>query len=934
MLWHRTLGALVSSFVILFALAARAQPTQSKINAAQEGPYAAVERARAQASKSLDASVFDSIALQYEIADRIQKDYPAQASTFRARAASWLKSANEGRDPLLTAAGQIVMRGYSSAVSSVRQGYAVYLPRDYDPKRAYPLMVVLHGGSANGNLFLGVVLGNNMNWKTYDYHLWDEFTPRYHPDWIVVAPDGFGQIMWRFMGEQDVLDVIDDVERHYHVDKDRVVLAGLSNGGVGAYSLGMRHASRFSAVLAIAGAPSWLQYAGGKIDPLQAQTLRPLSAMDLAENAINTDFRFFHGKVDPGPMRPAFVDAFGKHIAKLGVPYTEKWFDTGHDLLYLVVRQGALFKELEQVTRKHKPNEVRLVSGDHRAAQQHWLRITSFTRLPELARVRALAQGDEISLEVSGADSLEVTWRDAPLDASAQVRWVINGAVVGKSAKQGLADRVSFTRVGEHWRLGGPELPKNALRKQAGAAGPITDAYYGRMLHVYGTANPAHSAELRKQAERGARGWPLWLWRVNQPVVADSELSDEQLRDYNLVLYATPGSHSFLSRIEDQLPIRVEADAVVVGTQRFTDKGVGTKFIYPNPLNPKRYVIVQAAPTLEAVRAGHNLPDFLPDYVVYDAKTTRSRPRLLFPSSPPALGYFNQGWQIDETHTQRALARAKPAPAAAALTSQVAQREGNGPESADQDNPPSPLAVPVIPEAPAVPQQYATEPTTQAGKAAREIAKRVGSFPNFRGKIAGATWRVEPSSVWSIREAEVCLAQLSELGVQAQPWKAALPTPVATPVQLKAAVNGVTFRFLHPAAGSVLSCELAARLHDIAQTVAKHGVHTVWVMSAYRDHPYPSFHTLGLALDLSRFDTEAGPLIVKSDYQIDRTRETCAQPPPSAKGSDKHHKLHAIACDLAETGRFSSVLTPNYNAGHRDHFHLDIRPDDPRLFVR
>src|SRR5690606_14299973 len=124
----------------------------------------------------------------------------------------------------------------------------------------------------------------------------------------------------------------------------------------------------------------------------------------------------------------------------------------------------------------------------------------------------------------SGADSLEVTWRDAPLDASAQVRWVINGAVVGKSAKQGLADRVSFTRVGEHWRLGGPELPKNAPRKQAGAAGPFTDAYYGRMLHAYGTANPAHSAELRKQAERGARGWPLWLWRVNQPVVADSEL--------------------------------------------------------------------------------------------------------------------------------------------------------------------------------------------------------------------------------------------------------------------------------------------------------------------------------------------------------------------------------------------------------------------------
>ena len=44
------------------------------------------------------------------------------------------------------------------------------------------------------------------------------------------------------------LDVIDDVTRHYSVDEDRIVLGGLSNGGVGAYAIGTRHAWRFSAV--------------------------------------------------------------------------------------------------------------------------------------------------------------------------------------------------------------------------------------------------------------------------------------------------------------------------------------------------------------------------------------------------------------------------------------------------------------------------------------------------------------------------------------------------------------------------------------------------------------------------------------------------------------------------------------------------------------
>ena len=38
--------------------------------------------------------------------------------------------------------------------------------------------------------------------------------------------------------------------------------------------------------------------------------------------------------------------------------------------------------------------------------------------------------------------------------------------------------------------------------------------------------------------------------------------------------------------------------------------------------------------------------------------------------------------------------------------------------------------------------------------------------------------------------------------------------------------------------------------------------------------------------------------------------------------------LFEIACALADTHRFSTVITPNYDEGHRNHFHLDARPDD------
>jgi predicted esterase len=882
-------------------------------------------RLRDQRPAHVDASALDSIAYQLDVAGRINKDYATQAQAWRARAASWLKTAAQGRDPVLEARGQIIMRGYDSPISKIRQGYAIYVPKNYDPARAYPLMLVMHGGSANGNLFLGVVLGNNMNWKEYDQHLWDDFSPRYSPDWIVVAPDGFGQIMWRFMGEQDVLDVLADVQKHYHVDADQVVLAGLSNGGVGAYSLGMRQASRFSTVLAIAGAPSWVKYAGDKMDPLQAQALYPLSAMSLAENAIDTDFRYFHGHSDPGPMRPAFVEAFSKQIATLGVPYTEKWFDAGHDLLYLVMRRGAIFDELKKVRRNPHPKEVRLVSGDYRASRQHWLYLTRFARMPELARLRAVVDADAIQIETKNTRGFGLDLADVPLSAGDHLQVQIDGSTVYDGPRAPLGAALQFHRAGETWQRGA--AAEAGLEKRAGSSGPITDAYYDSVVHVYGSAgDEALTAQLRKSAERGARGWPLWLWRVEQTVLSDREVTDEVLRDHDVVLYGTPGSNALLTRMAASLPIQIEPDAIVAGEQRFTGPALGTKFIYPNPLAPGRYVIVQAGPTIEGVNAGHNLPDFLPDYVIYDARSTRSRPRLLFPdgSKPLALGYFDEHWRLDPTHTQATALHARPKRDAVA--------EGNGPESASHDIGKSKLPVPVAPEAPPPPTTFITDPGSQADKAAREIAHRVSTFTNYRSKIPGATWYVEPEHTWSIREAGACLEELGQKNVTVAAYSGALVTPVATPVSLHGAVAGVTFRFMHAGAGVVLSCELATHLVDIAEVVARHGVTIVYVLSAYRDHPYPSFHTLGLALDLSRFDTPSGPLTVQTDFLIDRDHETCSA--EAHHGGPKDIALHEIACELASLRRFSSVLTPNYNAGHRDHFHLDVRPNDPRFFVR
>ena len=884
-------------------------------------------------------STLNGIGYLIDTAERIDLHYPTQAATWLHRAEQFLAEAKHGKDPYVEQKGKIVSRAYVSPISERRQGYAVYLPPNYDPSKSYPLMVMLHGGSSNGNLFLGVTLGNNMSWLEYDEHLWDDYTPHWSPDWIVVAPDGYGQVLWRWMGEQDVLDVVDDVSHAYNVDADRVTLCGLSNGGVGAHNIGMRQAWRFANVIAMAGAPSWEQYTGGRPSEDERAMMRAVSGMYLLENAYDTHYQYHHGRVDPGPMRPAYIEELDRRVTAQHIPARGTWYDAGHDLLYIVHRHGAIYDGLANTRRDPHPHEVHVATGDYRAARQHWVTVTRIDDYPQIANVKAVAAGDTITVETSNTTALSIALRDVPLTDGDHAKLVVDGTTVYDGNRAALGHEIQITRDANGWRTGFPVVA-DGLEKRPGLSGPVTDAYYGRMIHVYGTHNPEHTATLKRAAERASHGWPLWLWTVQQKVVADTEVTDDMMAHATIVVYGTQGDNDVLDRMASRLPIHVDGDALMVGDHRYQGNDVGARFIYPNPLSPNSYVIVQTGVTPEAVAAGNNLPDFVPDYYVYDRRSTTSRARIIAGSNAPLTeGFFDSHWLLRTPSTSAALNRRTHHDSNARLASAFNEGGDDGPSlalalapSRDFDGRvvPTTLPVPVAPAVPAAPQSYLAPESDPAGRAARLVTKRISSFYNFRAAIPGGAWATDERAKWSIRAQDACLNSLREAHVNAH--LADDPqTPVATPVILDGAVRGVQFHSVHADRPVMMSCELAARLPELANVLREQGVTRVDVLSSYRDHPHTSFHTLGLALDMATFWTREGPLSVARHFQITPDALTCEAAAPTDRAAAK---LQAIACGIAATHRFSSVLTPNYNGGHRDHFHVDARPDDERLFVR
>src|SRR5262249_14467876 len=120
-------------------------------------------------------------------------------------------------------------------------------------------------------------------------------------DFIVVSPYGRGEVAgYNGIAGDDVLRAIDDVERAYNIDRDRVSLTGLSMGGGGTWHLGLRYPDRFAAIVPVCavGDASLLPFAQ-RATPEERALMDLTGPTAIAENASNLQVFIFHGDEDP-----------------------------------------------------------------------------------------------------------------------------------------------------------------------------------------------------------------------------------------------------------------------------------------------------------------------------------------------------------------------------------------------------------------------------------------------------------------------------------------------------------------------------------------------------------------------------------------------------------------------------------------------------------
>lgn len=133
--------------------------------------------------------------------------------------------------------------------AGTRGGFSLYVPEYYDPARAYPLVVALHGGSGNGGAFL-----------------WSWVREARTRGLVVIAPTAKGAT-WSLMEPEidgpNIDRMVDQVSADWNVDPGRMLLTGMSDGGTFTYVLGLRGGCRFTHLAPVAAAfhPMMLSFA-------------------------------------------------------------------------------------------------------------------------------------------------------------------------------------------------------------------------------------------------------------------------------------------------------------------------------------------------------------------------------------------------------------------------------------------------------------------------------------------------------------------------------------------------------------------------------------------------------------------------------------------------------------------------------------------------
>lgn len=547
-----------------------------------------------------------------------------------------------GQSPWTTQKG-LVVRGYRSKIDGSIQPYGMVIPESYSgaPTR---LDVWCHGR------------GETLSEMSFIDQRRKQVGNIAPANAMVIHPYGRYCCANKFAGEIDLLEAMDHAKKFYNIDADRVIMRGFSMGGAAAWQFGVNYTDKWCAVNPGAGfaeTPEFLkvfQTEDVSTIPAYEKTLwHWYNATDSAVNLFNSPTIAYSGEID---KQKQAADIMEKHLNAENIEMVHIIGpQTAHkihpDSLVEIERRLA---EISSLGRDRTPKEIYFTTWFLRYHKMHWITVDGLGQSWERARVHARITGEkEVTVETENVTALSIDME--PGHCTFNVREAPTVKIDGKALtvnkpKSDRSWQVHLRKQNGQWAQVASAQEEGKLAKSHGLSGPIDDAFMDSFLYVKpsGAAiNEKVGAWTKAEMERASFEWRR-QFRGDAPAKADKDITDADIAANNLILWGDPQSNTVLAKIIDKLPIQWTKDKLVANGKTYDVNTHAPVLVYPNPLNPKRYVVINSSFTYREYDYLNNARQVakLPDWAIIDLtppKSTRA------PGGVPDAGFFNDAWQ-------------------------------------------------------------------------------------------------------------------------------------------------------------------------------------------------------------------------------------------------------------------------------------------------
>jgi hypothetical protein len=549
------------------------------------------------------------------------------------------------------------IHAYYSAMDGSIQPYGITLPANYDPSKPTRLYVWLHGRQN----------------QTTESEFLTAF-PKAGPGKVPVADNGqiqldvFGRINsagWHWAGEADIFEAIAAVQKRFKIDDKRILLRGFSMGGEGGWHIALHYPDRFVAAEIGAGTISRRAEIPG-LQPYQYATLRIWENMsEWALNIFNLPTAGHDGDSDTQvcclPPPPAGTPTRGQLTSSLHAraQLEKEGFSsvgdpdflhsqgtpgiflisqqTGHGTSPLVRERLDSFLKEWGDKGQTSPDHIRFVTWTTRYNHDYWISVDGLGKTYDRADVEAIRR--------DGGKQYQITTKNVTRLALRETGNAKEIKIDGQTLNVHSRPEMVLEKNGSSWK---PAPAKwSGLHKTHALQGPIDDAFLDPFLLVRPTGTPWNESVNTQALRSLARFDRMWAkyFRGHPFIKDDKDVTAADVEKYHIIVFGDPGSNRLIAKImakgKGKLPFQWTKESVGIGGQTFSAKDNFPALIYPNPLNPSKYVVLNTGLTIvdREYNGDYGMPQW-GDYAIVTAKEGSEVPDL------KTAGLFDEAWQL------------------------------------------------------------------------------------------------------------------------------------------------------------------------------------------------------------------------------------------------------------------------------------------------